>query len=561
MTKDTAKTFWLDILWISIASVIIYALFLGSYPLLAPDEARYAEIAREMTSSGQYIIPHLNHVIYFEKPIFFYWVTSFFIKIFGLSEWSIRMGPLCFAVLGNVATYIAGNKLFNRKIGIYSAIILSSSLLYFLLAHFISIDMTVSVLLSVSLIAFILGAHEPHKNKRRVYMWTAAFTAALTVLTKGLIGFLFPMMIIGMWVLLLNKWKEIKNWFIPSSFIIFLIVTIPWHVVAQIKQPDFFNFYIIKQQFLRYSTLYAHRYAPDYFFIGIILLGFLPWSVFLCQAIKNAIPKWKNRFVHQKEIFLLLWFALIFIFFSISDSKLIPYILPVFPALSILTAVYLARSKAAIQTAKKVFSGTNIGYYILLLATLALLFVAWKFPIDSTVIDIHAAHNFAKQAAIIAVVIALICNILIWCKCRKNIVFILLFLGATVFNLMTMASIKKTDTRSIKPLGVKIHQLCRPNDLIVSFDHYFQDLPFYARHRVAVVNNIGELEFGMQHLKNPMRWFFDRSALIKKWRGNKRVFIVMHKIDVADFLRQNTTIKFYILGETSNSILISNRGK
>ncbi len=301
--NSSKKTYWLDCLLLTVLLSVFYRLFLGHYALITPDEGRYAEIGREMLRSGHYLVPRLNYILYFEKPPLFYWLTALSLKLFGLKEWAARLWPAIFAIMGCLITYLTAHKYYDRKTGLFAAGILGTSFLYFAIGHMATIDMAVSLFITATLVAFLFGIREPAGLTRRGYFYLAAICTALAVLTKGLIGLIFPIMIIGLWVLFLNKWKELKTGYWPTTILIFLLIAIPWHVYMQIKYPAFFNFYFITQQFARYATLSAQRYEPFYFYTVTFLLGFFPWSVFILQSICSAWPRWKNRDAFSTELF------------------------------------------------------------------------------------------------------------------------------------------------------------------------------------------------------------------------------------------------------------------
>lgn len=319
-----------------------YFMFLGSRPLVTPDEGRYAEIPREMLATGHYITPHLNHIKYFEKPPLFYWMQAASIKTFGMSEWSVRLVSLLMGLLGCLATYLFAAKIFDKLTGTLSFFVLGSSLLYYIMAHTAILDMTVSCFITFTLYFFLLGANASTRLKQNSFYYLTALSSGLAVMSKGLIGLVLPMSIIGIWMLYLNKWSILKKfpWLISS--ILFFAVALPWHLLVQMRNPEFFHYYFIVQHFERYLTSSAGRSEPFWFFVPVILLGFFPWSFFLFFVIKKQLStvraKQKN---HETISFMMIWSIIVLLFFSASQSKLVPYILPILPPLSILTGKYL----------------------------------------------------------------------------------------------------------------------------------------------------------------------------------------------------------------------------
>ena len=298
---------------------------LGSRPLNVPDEARYSEIPREMLVSHDFVTPHINNIKYFEKPPLFYWIQAASLHTFGLNEWSARLMNALMALIGCLGTYVAGRKLYNRKTGWFAALSLSSSLLYFILARFVSPDTTVSVLICFALFSFILR-----------YYYLLYIFAALAVLAKGLIGIIFPGAIIFLWLLFTKNWRILKQCKLITGTLLFLAITVPWHVLVQLKNPEFFNFYFITQQFSRYLTMSAGRYEPIWYYIPLLLLGLFPWTGFLVGTAQTTDRK------NPIDLFLLISAVFIFVFYSVSHSKLIPYILPCVPFVALLMGKYFA---------------------------------------------------------------------------------------------------------------------------------------------------------------------------------------------------------------------------
>lgn len=342
--KHGSKSWYYDILLLTLIISLLFGLFLGSFPLKTPDGARYAEIPREMLAMHQYITPHLNGIKYFDKPPLFYWMQCASIKLFGLSEWSMRFMNAFMGLLGCLFIYVAGRKIYDRKTGFLASLILATSGLYFFMSHLITLDIAFTTFFTAALLSFIIGTRSPPETTRKYWMWLMYIFAAMATMTKGLIGIVFPGMIIFVWVLLLNRWKELKTYKLISGTVIFLILVAPWHILIQIQHPEFFHYYFIEQHFARYLTQYSQHSQPIYFFPGLLILGFAPWIVFLFHSIKHSLPKtWNNRNSEDISIFFMLWALLIFVFYWCSKSQLIPYILPVFPPLAILTGRYFAR--------------------------------------------------------------------------------------------------------------------------------------------------------------------------------------------------------------------------
>ncbi|MCD8525025.1 MAG: glycosyltransferase family 39 protein [Gammaproteobacteria bacterium] len=360
------STWFKDILLLTLMTSFFFGIFLGSRNLSAPDELRYAEIPREMIVDNDYLIPKINGVKYFEKPPLFYWMQVAAIKTFGLNEWALRFTTALMGLIGVLATYLFSRYIYSRKTAWASALILASMALYFSMAHVITLDMTVSVFITISLYLFFCAI----KKDRPIFLVLGFIPVAAAIMTKGLIGLIFPGMIMGLWLSVFKRWKKIAWLYFFSGLLICLLLVAPWHILVQLRAPEFFHFYFMEQQFLRYATPIANRSQPWYFYGIVILLGSFPWVFSLPKTLKYTFStfRWKNRWQHENEVFLMIWILSVVLFFSASHSKLIPYILSALPPLAILIGGYWATHKKRwIKPCVNVYLLTNVVLIIALL--------------------------------------------------------------------------------------------------------------------------------------------------------------------------------------------------
>jgi 4-amino-4-deoxy-L-arabinose transferase-like glycosyltransferase len=559
-----------DLLGLVLIMVLLFGLFLGSRPLSVPDEARYAEIPREMLALHDFVTPHLNGVKYLEKPPLFYWTQAASIKLFSLtsgknehseavedlvlpvksiSEWVVRLPNACIALLDCLFLYGAARLLFDRQTGLVSSIVLATSLLYFALARMVTLDMCLSVCLSGSLLAFLVAVNFPPGSKRRYLCYVAYSFSALAVLTKGLVGIVFPVVIIGLWILLTYQWRLLKQIYLPSGILLFLLIVVPWHILVQHKNPEFFQFYFVDQQFLRYATLIARRYKPSWFFIPVLIAGFLPWIVFLLQAIVGNFPTTQQQLQEKStSVFLLLWIMVIFIFFSFSHSKLIPYILPIFPALALLTGNYLSTHFTQRSLGIK-WGIIALPFTWLVLGILGILWLLFYPSADlprSGIPFVIAGYSVFLLTSVVAT--------FFYKKYGVKATFILLVLGSAISFIIFSTGIPQIDTRSIKPFVQILKPLLQPHDKITSYKHYYQDLPFYLNHRVLTVDVTDELNFGMQH-QDTASWMLPAARFWSLWHSRQRVFMITDKASYQSLKEK----QIYLIASTPHDVLLSNQ--
>lgn len=537
---------------------LLFGWGLGQRALWHPDEGRYVEIPREMTVSGDYVTPRLNGVKYFEKPVLFYWLQAGAIRTFGLNEWAMRLWPAAFALIGCLAVYVAGRQLYDRRTGLIAAAVLATAPLHYFLGRAITLDMALSALLTVALLAFLLGTREPPGRARRNYFWTFYACAALATLTKGLIGMVIPAMLIGAWILILNEWRLLKSIYLPSGLALFLLIAAPWHIAAARANPEFAQFYFIHEHFQRYLTKVHDRYQPAWFFIPVLLAGFYPWTAYLAQAVTKSWPaSWRARHENREGLFLLLWAGLVFAFFSFSDSKLIPYILPILPPLALLVARYLAQHWDTPSSAS-LRAGTWTLLALGFMLALALVFVPESAPDRPRVAEY--ARLFGGYAWVIlgSLLATALVPFGIGFLRRPLWTVVALALTAAVFLGVVDRGFSYLDhKRSVKELALVLKPLLQAGDEVMTYREYYQDLPVYLERRITVVDWKGELRFGTE-VEDVSGWMIDEAGFRRRWGGPQRAYLLTGQGNY-DKLRAEGRGQFHLVAQTGSNVLVTNR--
>ena len=477
-----------DLLALTLVFGALFFSFLGNRPLAAPDEGRYVEIPREMVATGDYLTPRLNGLKYFEKPPLLYWLQTVPIKLFGIKEWAMRL-PLAFlALFGCLITYFFTQRLYGRATGLWTTTILGTSLLYYVLGRLITLDLGVSVFLTGTLFC-LFNAIESTGRKRQGLMYLCATFGAAALLSKGLIALALPGAIMLCYLILTNRWSLLKELYLSSSALIFFILAAPWHILASLKNPGFFDFYFIHEHFERYLTTVHRRHQPLWFFLPIIFVGFLPWSTFLFRTLKQSFPtSLKVCRENPKNTFLVLWALVPFVFFSLSHSKLIPYILPIFPPIALLMAQMIQKRLENKQS----FKGEIFGYSFLCLSLIvgSLIAILKVEPSLKTLIRTHliCLYSIWGLSAVTLPILRL------WKSERAALMGIPV---SGILVLITLAQAAPMVPRlSIKPLAEKFLKYMPKDTKVFSYITYYQDLPPYLNRTVQIVNWYGELEFG-----------------------------------------------------------------
>ncbi len=528
--SQTQKSWLLDILLLCLMIGSLFTFMLGSRPLNVPDEGRYSEIPREMLVSHDFVTPHVNGIKYFEKPPLFYWMQAVSLKVFGINEWAARFMDAFMGLLGCLGTYFTARKLYDRKTGWFAALTLATSLLYFIMARVVTLDMTVSVLLCFTLFSFML----------RRYYWMYIF-GALAVLTKGLIGIIFPGAIVFLWICFTGRWRILKECKLFTGMLLLFAIALPWHILCQMKNPEFFHYYFITQQFSRYFTMSAGRYQPFWYYLPILFLGLFPWTGYLIGAAQSYDKK------NPSDVFCLIAAAFVFIFFSVSHSKLTPYVLPCLPFLAILLGKYFAsehKSKLSVRcgvlTSSFVCIGLAAAAYTQLRPDISINFIQTKLWAETTIVVLLGT-------AILVPLVLLLRNFL------NTYITQLICFALLAVSLCSLAPTIYMD--SIKPLVEKIQPLRKPGDRVATYHFYYQDLPFYLNHTVSIVNWKGELEFGEKY-SPPGDNLISDERLWKDWDSEKTIFLFVPD----NFYKTLNQLPYhyYIIAQDKQDMVVSN---
>jgi 4-amino-4-deoxy-L-arabinose transferase-like glycosyltransferase len=318
--------------------------------LVDPDEARYAEIPREMLASGDFVTPTLNGAHYFEKPPLLYWLNAASIGAFGNTPSAARL-PVRVAALGTAALLLVGLRGMAPDAGLWAALAFLSAPLSFAMARYNIIDglLTFTLTLAFFSLRALLLAPEGAPRARRHEIGLGA-GVALALLSKGLVGVLFPVLVGVLWVALLGRWKRLaailRSW-VPW---VFLLVATPWFVLVERANPGFSRFFFVHEHVMRYATPISSRPGPIWYFLAAFVAGFLPWTVAMGSALRPVLSRRRDLWrEHADVLFFALWFGVVLVFFSLSRSKLLPYILPAFPAAAALVARPLATGSVQLR--------------------------------------------------------------------------------------------------------------------------------------------------------------------------------------------------------------------
>lgn len=530
------------------AVVLLYMSSLGTMPLLEPDEARYAEIPREMIASGNYVTPHLNGVVYLEKPPLFYWANALSFLLLGESEFSARFFTAAASAAGILLTYWMGAALSGWRTGLYAAIVLSTSLYHYAIGRLNTLDMTLAVTLLLAIFPAYLYLSE--RRAHRGYLYLSYAAAGLAFLTKGLVGVVFPAAVIVVWLVFSRRHREIGRAISPVGILIFLVIALPWIVLAQRENPDFLQFYFVHEQVLRFTTTIHQRYEPFWYFLPVVIGGFVPWIAFVRRIVIAVRTSAREFLSRDAAIFLLSWILFIFLFFSFSRSKLATYMTPIFPPLAVLFGrgleIWADREDGSVRCRAP-------------LALAALLAVAMVVLPDAGRHRLEM-HEWAAMTAAPAILLLLWGAVPLFVRrlgAERVVLLSFLLLALFLTSVNRPAAVYLENYKSAKKLSAAISATLRPGDVIVQYRMFKQGVPWYTGRRTVLVAEAGELSFGADRAKDRARYFIDDAEFERLWKSETRVLAVF-KRDALSLIREKFP-EGRLLYRTDEGILIVNR--
>ncbi len=491
--------------------------------LIKPDEGRYAEIPREMVASGDWLTPRLNGLKYFEKPALQYWATAAAFTVFGEHHWTARLWSALAGFLGVLATWFTARRLWDEDVALYAAGVLGGSLLYSLIGHVNTLDMGVSCFLSVAVFAFVLAQRDrvtPSENRN--YMLGAWLALALAVLSKGLIGLLVPaatLVLYSLWQRDFDLWRRLHLF---SGLLLVIVVTAPWFIAVSAANPEFAHFFFIHEHFERFLTKVHGRYQPIWYFVPILFAGMLPWLIGLLPSLWRAARRDpQSRF--QPRRFLLVWIAVVFCFFSVSDSKLASYILPLFPALAALIGWYFAEIT---RRDPRVLRWHALPLILLALVGLALAREVARLASPEVPAALYADYQpwlLAACGSLLAgALAAYICSL----RARPRAALISLAAGGLLFSqLILLGHDSLAPSNSAYAIAQQVRDQVKPGVPFYSVATYDQTLPFYLQRTLTLVAYRDELGFGID--QEPANFIPDLAGFAAAWRASPDAWALM----------------------------------
>lgn len=341
----------LDSVWAQIAVLLMgcglgFWLNLGGYPLFDVDEPRYAQAAYEMIQRNDWVTPYFNGVVRFDKPVFYYWLIAFAYQLMGVTEFAARSVSALSGTLMVFATYGVAARMIGARYGFIAGLVLLSSIMMMALSRMSITDMTLVLWMTLTTLTLFLVA----QHSRRWWLLAGLF-AGIGILTKGPVAIVLPGAVLTVYAFVMGQWKQcfLTPWFFVAV-VMALLVPVPWYWAAYQANGQVFLDALYHHNVSRFSGAVNYHIKPFWYYIPVLLVGFMPWITFLPAAIRTATrwcfmhwPSRRKNAMVSMLVFSAVWAVTVFLFFTVAKTKLLTYVLPMFPALGLLVggAIYV----------------------------------------------------------------------------------------------------------------------------------------------------------------------------------------------------------------------------
>jgi len=560
-------------------SLLLFVPKLGM-PLLDPDEGLYAEIAREMLTSGDWVIPHMNGLPYLEKPPLYFWLSALTFQLFGPSEWATRLWSAISALGTVLLTWRIGRRLHGAPAGLLAGIVVATVVGNALYVRRASTDQLFVFCLTLAMYGFLRDAERPDRGHARFLLFYLG--AALGVLAKGFLGVVFPVLIVGLGLATVRRsglrssvalgWRELN---LVRGTALFAIIAVPWHALVAWRSPMLFNFYVVDNHLLRF--LNARRYVEDdvpsstlAFLVASFLWAF-PWSVFtLARRDPDRSPRGRWRPV------VVIWLVAVVGLFALSRFKHEYYALPAFPALAVLVGAAWT-------------SGRDIGRWLVIGLVGCGAVGIWALWVGAALTPAQALNGLAELNAYYRILrdqgaafpfaaarpfgrllqelgLVLIAGwglaTLFWLRGRHRGAFVALVGVAGAITVLIFGLLDLVEpVHSVKETARAITAEAGPADVLVVEGtlEYSPALPFYTGRRFVMVNGALDYFSVAASLPEARGLFMSTGDLLRLWDGPQRVFLVVRRPRGQSVVAALPAARVHEIGRYGSRWLYSNR--
>ena len=556
------------LLFILVLFIIAFCMY-GIPNFYAPDETRYSEVAREMLASHNFIVPHIDGIIFFHKPPVVYWLTCIFMSIFGENTWGARLVNPILLCMCLMFTYFILHKIFKcRQIAFLSVIISLTTIMFLFLGRYLNIDLAIAVFLNMSILSYWVSLKYDDNYKKSTFWLLVAFVfSGVAVMTKGLMGIAFPMAIVGLYSILMGQYKRLFDIRLYIGLIIVAAISLPWIFAVEKYHPNFAYYYIVVQQILRYSTDEQNRDVIKIVYILAFVGALFPWSFFLPQVLRNFCTK--QEFIVRKQNpdkwFLFVWAVFILIFFGISQSFLFGYLASLILPLGILIALEVKKIYDSGNTIKWSKVSFAIPIFIFALLPIAILIT----------LCLPMYKSLFAQLAIFLIPIALVSIIIVIKSIKalkqnavKNLVcyFSIMMFVIANFGYAAGEYFDYANTSKIANDISKIYNKY-PQAKVFESNRYY-DIVFYTKKNVAIIDDEHELDDVVDFVNSGTnKYLISYDKFVRKWNNSSDLNLLVVKnrpekgsnLALKDYNKSIDQNKFFVLDKTKTVTLIASK--
>ena len=497
--------------------LLFYILPLGFRPIFIPDESRYAEIPREMIASGNWIVPHLDGIRYFEKPVLGYWLNAISIKMFGENAFAVRFPSAMATGLSAFIIFFLVRRFYNRNfLGAITAVIFLTCFEVYGVGTFNVLDSILTLFLTAAMATFFFAFSAGTSLKReKGLMFLFGIFCGLAFLTKGFLAFAIPVLVIVPFMLWERRFKELLSMpWIPVAGAV--LVALPWSVLIYLKEPDFWHYFIWNEHIRRFLSANAQHSQSFWYYFLILPAAALPWA-FLFPAVISGLKK--KGFENSMIRYAVCWLLFPFLFFSICKGKLLTYILPCFPPLAILISTGLDQyfetgGKRAFNAGGKSLALLIIGIAIALAGVESFGYKGfkpylqswrWALPLAGLITFAYLLFIASRKT-----------------EYRKKIVFYAVSPILIIFTVPFILPGVTLQTKTPGKILLQCSNLVHPDTILVSDEDQVRAVCwFYKRNDVYLLGGGGELMYGLnyQDSKKRLLTIDDFNKLVKRYPG------------------------------------------
>jgi 4-amino-4-deoxy-L-arabinose transferase-like glycosyltransferase len=462
---------------------------MGSIAMWDPDEGLHAAISKDMVLSGDWITPQANGEPFFDKPPLFTWFVALSFMALGFTELAARLPAALIGIATVLVVYLFGRRMFGTTAALLGAVVLATSAEQMVLARTVVHDISLSLFVTLALLAFYRAYIE--ERYRRRYLVLAYASVGAAVLSKGPIGLLLPVAISGIFLVARRDLGFVRKAISVPGALVFLAVAAPWYVAVSLANESYLAYFLLEKNLGSFSSEVGRHPEPFYHYVPVIILGFLPWSWFLLLAMVRSIRR--RSAANPARLFALIWFGFVFVFFSMASSKLETYLLPLFPAGAFLVGELWSELLSARE--KRPRTGLLISYALLIITLLAEVVVVWgrlgSFPEVRP--DLHVPLGATFTAINVASVTLMILFLV-----RRN--YRALFATTTasmvaVIVLFCLLIAPALDPyKSTKSVAQEIDLLLAPGESITVYRELRPSTLFYTDRKVRILHELSELD-------------------------------------------------------------------